>query len=77
MNDKNHHSLAVMMHRVFCLLQVAAFVDEATEGLVLVAFGTSFQFNSWLRLLDYQGAHCRAHVLLALMLCTLDLLVTT
>lgn len=36
-------------------LQVARFVEEATDGLVLVAFGTSFQFNSWLSLVDYQG----------------------
>lgn len=34
--------------------QVAAFVEGATAGLVLVAFGTSFQFNSWLSLVDYQ-----------------------
>lgn len=36
-------------------LQVARFVEEATDGLVLVAFGTSFQFNRWLSLVDYQG----------------------
>lgn len=36
-------------------LQVAEFVQEASSGLVLVAFGTSFQFNSWLSLTDYQG----------------------
>lgn len=37
------------------MLQVADFVEGASSGLVLVAFGTSFQFNSWLSLEDYQG----------------------
>jgi hypothetical protein len=36
-------------------VQVAAFVDGAGSGLLLVGFGTSFQFNSWLSLSDYQG----------------------
>jgi hypothetical protein len=50
------------MPSVFLLLQVATFVHEATDGLVLVAFGTSYQFNSWLSLQDYQGVQCKAQV---------------
>jgi len=37
------------------VVQVATFVAGASDGLILVAFGTSFQFNKWLALVDYQG----------------------
>lgn len=46
----------LLVSMLSCLpVQVAAFVDGAGSGLVLVGFGTSFQFNSWLSLSDYQG----------------------